>query len=157
KERVPGLRIPGGGSKLSDCHQEFALWMGPNVSVDKHQIPKTTQVCVDNDPTCDLDPTVGTCKMRAWSCLGGLDSRLACAASAVSSVDVVVPKSTAVGDAANLRAAALSRLGAISMPAGPGEICTRHIDVVVPLKTTATLKLATFDAQNKKDADTLKL
>jgi cysteine-rich repeat protein len=81
-ELVPPLRIPGGGSKRTDCLLETSIDMQtPTLKGDG--TPSNKQVCVDNDPTCDFDPNPGSCQFHVWLCFGGDDARIACGADSV--------------------------------------------------------------------------
>ena len=54
-EVVPALRIPGGGSRRTDCLLESAMRLA-TPALGRDDIPSKTQACVDNDPGCDFDP-----------------------------------------------------------------------------------------------------
>ena len=68
--------IPGGTGVKSktDCINEFNA--GLVVSVTRKGIPKHKVVCKDNDPTCDMDPTLGTCGFDLSICPNQSDVRL---------------------------------------------------------------------------------
>ncbi len=152
----PALRIPGGGGRPIDCALEWALGLDDGRVVrDGRGLPKNRQDCVDGDPACDLDPAAGACRIRLFACLGGADTRLACAAAAVAAVAVIRPKAT---DPGTLRDALLHALGEIAFPVGPGEACTRGIDVDLPAaKKGLVLKSSALRSDGKKDRDSLKL
>lgn len=147
----PALRIPGGGSAPGDCQLEYSLALG-TAAIDKKGIPSYKQQCLDNDPTCDFDPTPGNCRLHLWACGGGADPRLACPANTVASVRLTKPTS---GPLASSIATALAGL---PLPVGPGETCTREVDVNVPLGRKQTvLQTQSRDGAGILDRDQLKL
>ena len=119
-EVVPPLRIPGGGSKRTDCLLETSIDM-QNPTLKGDGTPSNKQVCVDNDPTCDFDPNPGSCEFHVWLCLGGADARLACAADSVASIEVKKPSTKDQGAAAALRQALLERLRHVHAAAPGGR------------------------------------
>jgi cysteine-rich repeat protein len=156
-EIVPPLRIPGGGSKRSDCQLETAIDL-QNVTLKGDGTPSNKQACVDNDPTCDFDPTPGSCRFHLFLCFGGADDRLACAADSVASIEVRKPSEKDQGPAAALRQALEQRIGALSLPLPLGEQCTQRVDVDVTAgKKQASLSLRTRDVAGIKDSDSIKL
>jgi cysteine-rich repeat protein len=157
-ELPPPLRIPGGGSKLTDCAFEWSMNLGTPV-VDAKGLPKTTQQCTDNDPVCDSDPTVGSCRFRIWGCVGAGDTRFACSATQVSRVDVKAPSATAKRpEDIAARTALLNGFQSFTFPAGPGEECTGGFGVDVPAgKRRLVLRAETRLASGKKDTDALQL
>ena len=130
-EVVPALRIPGGGSRRTDCLLESAMRLA-TPALGRDDIPSKTQACVDNDPGCDFDPAPGSCALHLWLCLGGADERLACLADAVTGVELSKPKESDVRES-GLRQAIVGQLGALSLPLPANEHCTGRIDVEVPL------------------------
>lgn len=156
-ELVPPLRVPGGGSKTLDCLLETALAMG-TPTVDGRGLPSKKQTCVDGDPTCDFDPAAGVCGMRAWACLGGADPRIGCLADVVATTEVRKPSVRDFGPLAALRQALVSRLAALGSPVGPGERCSRRIDVPVPVgRKGVSLQLRVASPAGSRDTDSLKL
>jgi cysteine-rich repeat protein len=157
KEAPPALRIPGGGPAKTDCSFEWALKFG-TPAASKKGIPKYKQKCIDNDPTCDTDPTVGNCHFKIWACLGGEDLRLACLATPVGSVEVLRPLLTEIPvnvAARNSFVAQLSQLGNLNNPGG--ERCTGRFDADVPVgkKYLSFKTISRFGT--KADRDTLQL
>jgi cysteine-rich repeat protein len=155
-EAPPALRIPGGGGRPVDCTHEWALVLDASeTAVDGRGVPKTTQECVDGDPRCDFDATSGTCRLHVFSCLGGADVRLGCPAASVASVNVVQPRASDGGTVHDALVAALSEL---HLPVGPGEACTRRVDVDVPAgRKGVVLKVRANLASGKPDQDKLKV
>jgi len=157
-ELPPELRIPGGGAKPTDCAFEWSTELG-TVTADSKGLPKPAQTCTDNDPSCDFNPAVGSCRFRVWGCVGAADTRLACAATQISRVDAKAPTASAkrVEDIA-ARAALLSGLSSFTFPAGPGEVCSSGFAVDVPAGTRKlTLRAEARLASGKKDIDSLQL
>lgn len=153
REPMPALRIPGGGGRTIDCALEWSAALDPaTVDTDSHSLPRNRQVCVDGDPACDFDTTAGTCRFHLFVCLAGGDARLGCPPLAVSSVDLLRP---AVGDPT--RAGFVDALQAIGFPAGPGEECSQHVAVDVPVGRQLRAKTRTRLASGKTDSDNLKL
>lgn len=136
ERRTPELRIPGGGARREDCTFEWsALGAGDAFARDRNGLPRGTFLCADGDPSCDLDPRAGTCRVRIWGCFGAADERLGCGARAASGVQVRSP-------AANVRrapevaarAAMLGAFAGMTFPSGPGERCTAPIELDVPVR-----------------------
>lgn len=125
----PLLRVPGGGRAPSECSFEWALALG-QPALDRKGLPDFRQECRDNDPTCDFDPTVGVCRFHVWACVAGEDSRLACPAAPVETATLLKPSERQPGP---LRDALLTGLGTLPLPAGPGEVCSRRMDVAIPV------------------------
>lgn len=153
---VPPLRIPGGGSKATDCQLETALDLAAP-AVDRKGLPSAKQECVDGDPGCDRDPAAGSCGFATWACVAGADARIGCAADHVADLEVRRPTTRDTGTLAALRATLLQGLGAYQ-PTGPGEVCSGRMILRVPAdKRWAKLQLRTHNAARRSDTDTLRL
>jgi cysteine-rich repeat protein len=153
---VPPLRIPGGGSKATDCQLETAIDLAAP-AVDRKGVPSPKQTCVDGDPGCDRDPVAGSCGFATWACVAGGDPRLGCAPDRVETLEVRRPTSRDTGALAALRATLLDALGA-HRPSGPGEVCSGRMILRVPAdKRWAKLQLRTRNAAGRQDTDTLRL
>src|SRR5262249_38258375 len=152
----PALRIPGGGGRPIDCAHEWALELDASqIKLDARGVPRNRQDCVDGNPRCDFDPDPGSCRFHLFGCVGGADSRLGCAAATVAAVGGVRPKPL---DQSPLRDALLGAFAELTLPAGPGEACTRRVDVDVPAgKKGVVVKLAAQLGSGKSDRDSLKL
>jgi cysteine-rich repeat protein len=156
-EAAPDLRIPGGGSKKYTCAYEWAMAIG-TPKLDRKGVPKPTQVCVDNDPTCDFDPAVGSCRFHVWPCMGGADARINCLASTVTRVDLLRPTAKQTGFDAAARTTMLAALADLGLPAGPDEVCSDRIDLVVPAgRKRLTVKTGALREDGKNDRDALRL
>ena len=150
------LRIPGGTSNL-DCGSEYAIALGDPVIL-RNGLPSTRQTCVDGDPTCDFDPTPGTCRLHLWTCVGGADDRIACSAEGVSALGLDRPSPTATGAAAAARTALLAAFDRVPLPLAAGETCTRRVDVDLPAgRSRLVLRTSATSATGAVDRDGLKL
>lgn len=152
-ELPPALRIPGAGSRPIDCAAEWSTRLG-QVVLDGAGLPRNSQICTDNDPACDADPTVGTCAFHVWLCVGAADPRIACAAATVSSVEVRGPTGTRGAPA---RVALIGALQALSFPVGPGEQCSGRAIIDVAGRKSVKLKTRAPLTTGKKDSDSFKL
>lgn len=153
---VPPLRIPGGGSKATDCQLETAIDLA-SPAVDRKGLPAAKQECTDGDPGCDRDPAAGSCGFAAWACVAGADARLGCAADHVASLEVRRPTTRDAGALAALRAELVATLGAYQ-PTGPGEVCSGRMILRVPAdRRWAKVQLQTRNAAQRADTDTLRL
>jgi len=153
----PDLRIPGGGSKKTDCMFQWSMEIGPgDVLVDKKGIARNKQFCRDGSPSCDFDPTPGNCRVRVFGCLGGENTAFACPAQTVESLDIRRPK-TAAKKAFELaaRAEMESALGAFSFPVAAGETCSDMMEFDIP--QGSKLRLATKAFGARKDGDSLRI
>jgi cysteine-rich repeat protein len=156
-ETPPALRIPGGGPSASDCALEWSLALAAP-ALDHSGRPSTTQTCTEGDPACDFDPTAGRCRFHLWACLGGADPLLACAAGAVASVDLKRPSASEKGPGPAARQVLLGALGGLGFPVGPGERCTRRMDVDVPAgRAKLTIHTLARRTGASSDSDTVKL
>ncbi len=152
-ELPPPARIPGGGRKDTDCLLEWSPELA-TLAIDSKDLPRAKQSCRDGDPSCDLDPTPGMCRVRLWACLGGADARLGCVATAVGSPSILMPRSSATGSAQTARSALDSALHALAFPAGPGERCTRRFEVPVPVGPRGLALRTRVQADGSHVADT---
>ncbi len=59
------------------CQLEWYV-VNPNNPLDKRHLPNMDQDCRDNDPSCDLDPTPGLCRVTTVLCLNTTDPALTC-------------------------------------------------------------------------------
>ena len=151
----PANRIPGGSSPR-DCVQEFSLAAGQLVA-GRNGIPANKQICVDGDPSCDFDPTAGSCRFHLWDCLGGDDARLSCAATGVAALSLIRPSANDIGPAAAAREALLAVFGRLTFPLDAGETCSGRIDLDVPARGKVLIKPQATSAAGIRDRDSLKL
>jgi cysteine-rich repeat protein len=152
----PAGRIPGGRSSGA-CLTEWALDTDA-LAESGSGIPTTKQTCVDNDPACDFDPTPGVCRLHLWACLAGADERIACLADSAAAVTLVKPSTKQTGPAAAARQALLDAFGRFPLPAGPGEVCSKRIDLALPAgRAKLGVKTETMSTNGRRDRDSLKL
>ncbi len=155
-EKTPALRIPGGGSRATDCQLETVIALA-SPAVDAKGIPSAKQSCTDGDPGCDRDPAPGRCAFATWACVAGADARLGCAATHVASLEIRRPSTRDTGALAAVRSALLAGLGAYEAT-GPGEVCSGRMILGVPVgKSWTKVQLRTRNDANVPDTDTLKL
>lgn len=156
KEVIPSLRIPGGGSRDSDCQLEAVLDVAAP-TFDRRGLPDRKQTCVDNDPTCDRDPSPDWCVLAFWVCIAGADARFGCPAQPVVSLEILKPGPRVVGWPADLRAALHGELGAF-VATGPGEECSDRMLLRIPAARKLTkVKLRTRSTNRRPDSDSFKL
>jgi cysteine-rich repeat protein len=161
ERRTPELRIPGGGARRHDCAFEWSALVGDGaIARDRHGLPEVTLTCADGDPTCDLDPRAGRCRVRLWGCFGAADERLGCSESAATGILVRSPAAT-VRRAPEVaaRAALLAAFDGVAFPAGPGERCTSPIELDVPVRQAwLDLKVeVAIDGTAAADRDALRI
>ncbi len=156
EEVIPALRIPGGGSRDADCQMEGVLDLAAP-TVDRRGLPDRKQTCVDNDPTCDRDPSPDWCVLAFWVCVGGADTRIGCPAQPVVSLEIRKPGTREIGWPADMRAELHAKLGAF-VPTGPGEVCSGRMLLRIPATRKLTkVKLRTRSTNRRPDSDTFKL
>jgi cysteine-rich repeat protein len=153
----PALRIGGGGRGAGECDLEWSLAIGAP-ALDHQGLPDFKQSCRLGDPSCDFSTTPGVCRFHVWACLGGADPRYTCGATAVSSVELLAPSVRKTGVDGAARAALAAGLGALRLPAGPGEVCTPRINVDVPAgRHRVVFRTRAHGADGTLDTDGLKL
>jgi hypothetical protein len=89
----PVVLIPGPSSRTA-CQAEWELALANPAVNPASSLPKSTQSCVDGDPTCDHDAgNDGRCTIRTRLCLRVQDSRLpACVPLAIDRVQLKWPR-----------------------------------------------------------------
>jgi cysteine-rich repeat protein len=162
-------RIPGGGSSRTDCLAEWIVVNSANVPLyDVHHVINRKQVCVDDDPRCDLDGgTPGSCTFSVQVCANDTDVLGCTRPERLQSWTLVAPSAAL---AATRPALAAVRDAFLPVPAeivGPSasDVCSDALAVPVPLRGSpgafATgklrLKARATDYGNATDADTLQL
>jgi cysteine-rich repeat protein len=94
------------------CQLEFAV-TNASSSPDRYDLASWIQVCVDQDPACDFDPTPGRCRFAVAACLNNDDPNLpACAPSGVGSVNITPPRRTLPPDQLELASEGVAKLTA---------------------------------------------
>jgi cysteine-rich repeat protein len=162
-------RVPGGGSKTTDCVAEWIVDNPSNVPLlDNHQRVRRVQSCVDDDPTCDFDGgTTGSCTFHVQVCGANTDVPGCTAPAGLFSWELTKPSSkqaTAHPELAAVRAAFAGVPGAITGMSA-ADVCSATLDVVVPLRGTAplfktgkvTLGATAISDTGSRDKDTLQL
>lgn len=92
------------------CQLEFAV-VNSSAAADRFGLPNWLQTCVDQDPSCDADPTPGRCRFAVTACLNNQDPNLpVCTPKGVGSVEIYPPKRTLPADQLALAAAGVARL-----------------------------------------------
>lgn len=132
-----GILVRGGkGNPFRDrtgCQLELAV-TNPSNPVDRFGLPSSDQICEDNDPSCDLDPTFGFCRFAVSVCVNNQDPSLpACGQNGVGAVTLARPKARPGGLVLELRSANTAKIeqGLQSMldPANPDAWYTRSLPV----------------------------
>ena len=163
----------GKGSK--DCYAEWSITLadgGP--PPDKNGFPDKKVICIDNDPTCDLDVTPGQCTFSVGLCVNVTDSRIpGCVPTSADTFDFGSPsekdalkKSHKDPNFRDNRRNLLLEMEAL-LPTAVGDACTAEVPFVVSMKKKfkdgvvtlkkgkAKIKYKQADAGNNKDSDSL--
>ena len=158
--KPPELRIPGGGSRKTDCMWQWSMDIGAgDLLTDKRGVARNKQTCRDNSPFCDYDPSPGNCRVRLFGCAGAENTDLTCVAQSVDSIDLKRPKDNAKKAfelaARSVMAPALDDLfSGGTIPAGD-ETCTNGMMIDIPQGEKLRISVKAFGA--KKDGDSLRL
>jgi cysteine-rich repeat protein len=132
----PGELTPGGTGK-TDCQHEFMPYFQPP---KVKGIPRSSIVCQDDDPSCDLGGTPGDkrCYFRLALCANVTDPRLSCTPVDLARVAITKPKfeSTDIYDVFNWDWLAydLGQLGGVytgrctAPPVSVGKPCMNYYD-----------------------------
>jgi hypothetical protein len=159
-------RIPGSGSKRTDCFIEWSMNNPSNLPLyDKHGAINGTQTCVDGNPLCDFDGAVsGGCTFQVRVCANNTDVEGCEPPARLASWELRAPS---VKRAEKDPAMAVVRNAFAPVPGsivGPDarDVCTDPLEVVVPLQKGVkvrklTIKARASDYENAKDSDRLKL
>lgn len=154
------LRIPGGGSKKTDCVAEWTVETSASgVPISKSGLPKPLALCQAGDPSCDFDLDKAGCQFRVWGCFGGADGRLGCTAQAPTSIDLRRPsaRSRKTTDQ-KARVALLEGLSGLALGAPGTESCTGMMLVDIPSGEKIRMSFRTgISGARKNDGDRLKL
>jgi cysteine-rich repeat protein len=155
------VRIPGGGSSKTDCLFQWSMDIDEAaLEYDSKGRPKKVQMCKDNDPGCDLDPTPGSCRVRVFGCFGGTDpSTPTCTSASVVSQELKKPSArTRKPYEVQARIALEQMFAGVSFatPAGV-ETCTGGSQLYIPAGKKLTIKNKVFPVSGKKDGDALSI
>lgn len=154
---APELRIPGGGSKKTDCMFQWSMEIGAgNLLTDKNGNARNKQTCTDGNALCDFDPTPGNCRVRLWGCVAAENANISCPAVPVDSLELRRPKSRARNQfELQARVTLVDTLGTLPLPATTGEICTNRMEFDIP--KGEKLRIGTKAYGTRKDSDSLKI
>ncbi|MDG2307599.1 MAG: DUF4215 domain-containing protein [Candidatus Binatia bacterium] len=154
---APDLRIPGGGSKKTDCMWQWSMEIGAgDLKVDKKGNARNKQTCRDGNPQCDLDPAPGNCRVRVFGCAAAKNDAISCLAQSVDSLDIKRPKVNAkTGWEIAARATMDTALGDMPFPLAAGEVCSSAMDIDIPQGEKLRVSVKAFGV--KKDGDSLKI
>lgn len=150
---------PAPGSCVTNARDRracaFEWHVEPNLTRDHSGLAGGTVTCADGETFCDADGKAdGRCTFHVATCLNSLDPRFTCTPTAVDSITLrgKLARSSDQADHANAAAllAALpatdaasagTALGSVvtySPPASTPDACGSYLDIVVPVKTTAS-------------------
>ncbi|MEO6025499.1 MAG: DUF4215 domain-containing protein [Candidatus Binatia bacterium] len=134
--------IPGGGKANLDCAVQWAVANGTTPPrFDSKGRPSPKQTCRDGDVRCDRDAVVnGSCTFGVQICFGIPNP--ACFADVTQPyVEAEIVKPSLIDAGRSPAAAAVrAQLGGVLasyLPGGP-NVCTSRIDMVVPMRVTAS-------------------
>ncbi|HJQ85043.1 MAG TPA: hypothetical protein VKA21_13250 [Candidatus Binatia bacterium] len=163
-------RVPGGGSRRSDCNAEWQVVNPTNTPFLRHDRINNNQTCTDGDPNCDADRTVdGTCTFRVSICLNQTDPALASCTPAGATALVHVYPSRRAGVLAlnDALLQALVDLGGTLTghgltdvafdPALAGSVCTDFALLPVAVGERPRLRYRATAASGTADPDKLRL
>ncbi len=159
--RVPALRISGGGAVATDCYSQWSMDLDEaNVALDPRGRPANLQNCRDNDPGCDLDPSVGTCRVRVYACFGGNEeSSPSCPRTSIQRHELIKPSSQSRHPMElQARIALEEALNEVSFPtAGDEEACTSGSLLWIPVGKKLTIKNRAFASTGKRQGPSFDL
>ena len=143
---------PGGGSSRTDCLVEF----GTTPANYPPTRPRHIQ-CVDNDPSCDTDSTVGRCGVPLSVCLNVTDPNLPdCAPASLElfTIKNYQPDTNPKHDFGfqNLE----DQVNQLFLPLGPTQHDVFTTDDVNPVTILVTLKLSLRTQSYRKASKTLR-
>ncbi|MFP6664541.1 MAG: DUF4215 domain-containing protein [Deltaproteobacteria bacterium] len=154
------VRIPGGGSKKTDCVAEWVVeTSAAGIPTSKSGLPKPLALCRAGDPSCDFDLEKSGCQFRVWGCFGAADSRLGCTAQVPASIELRRPSARArkITDR-RARSVLTEGLSGLALGAPGTESCTGVMLVDIPSGEKLRMSTRTGIAgAKKKDGDRLKL
>ena len=151
------IRIPGGGSKKTDCMFQWSMDISDSaVLTDRRGTPRNKQTCIDNNPACDLDPTVGNCRVRVFGCVGKPNPDSACPSYSVDRIDVKRPKAKSKKSfEAKARLELDRQFAAMSLPA-TADSCSPGITFDIPKDEKIKIAVKAFSGK-KGEGDALKI
>jgi hypothetical protein len=162
-------RVPGGGSKRTDCGLEWEVVNPTNTPFMRKTLVNPIQTCADGDPTCDHDGAAdGTCTFRVAVCLNQTDATLpACTPTSVANVHAFPSHRAGDQAVANAFLTALESLGGTLTGHGlndvsfapplTADVCTAFTQITVPVHTRQRLRLRSTSSSGASDLDKLRL
>ncbi len=134
-------RVPGGGARATDCLAEWLVVNPTNAPlVDRRGRMRRMQRCVDDDPACDFDGgTPNACTFHVSVCANNTDVP-GCVAAPLASWQLARPSSTQALRRPALAAARAAFAGVAASVTGTAnaDVCSTPVDVVVPVRNTAS-------------------
>jgi len=152
--------IPGGGKGATDCFMEWGVVNPTNQPLlDRRGRFNSTQICRDNDPTCDIDAGIGQCIFHVTLCTNVTDSGLPCTPTALAIWAVTRPKQSQLPTAYQV----LSEAGDALLKQG-GSACSPYVSLPVSLVSQSTgtkkgkviVRTTTTTTSGARDKDALK-
>ncbi len=147
---IRGNRRPAQANR-DGCLAEWQV-AAAALDIDRYGMPDFAQSCLDQDGSCDFDPTPDRCQFQVRLCFNNEDVHLAgCGTPAVERVEVLAPRSGGVGREQNRGAVlvALESLPRTSL-SGQRNLCTLPFTVGVALGSRSLareeLLVRTFEA-----------
>jgi len=115
------------------CQLQLAV-TNPGNPLDRFGYPSSDQVCQDQDPACDLDPTVGRCRIAVATCVNNQDPGMpACTPNGVGLVTLTSLRARVGVERTQLAAANTARLRSglehLLDPANPQDWYSRSLPV----------------------------
>ena len=130
--------IFGGGSRFTDCR---SVWVVDNPAndplTDKHGAFRTSQRCVDDDPTCDFDGgTPGACTFHVRVCANASGLTDCSGALRIAAWTIDKPSAKQAATNPTLAAVRASFTPVPGVVVGPttSDLCTDWLPVPVPLR-----------------------
>jgi cysteine-rich repeat protein len=162
-------KIPGGGGSTTDCLMEWTVQNPSNEPLyDRRGRISGSQVCRDNDPTCDFDGgVVGSCTFRLGLCFGSADGDYPrCDVEPVVAYDVRKPSLRDEARSEHMRTVrANASAAAVQMFSASLGRCGGSFEVPVPLRQRRgrfsrgrlVLRSIATSASGRRDADRIRL
>jgi hypothetical protein len=142
---------PGGGSKTTDCLVEFGT------TPANYPLTKPREIrCVDNDPSCDTDPTVGRCAVPISICLNVTDANLpTCAAASLQLFSIKNPQPDTNPKHDFSFQTLQDQVNQLFLPLSPSQHDHCTTDDVTPVAIGVPMKLSLHTQTYKKGKKTI--
>ena len=156
----PPLRIPGGGSRASDCSHQWAPEAAEySLKRERGGVLAGQVRCTDGDSNCDFGDAPDSCLFHLWSCAGLDDAATGCTANPLVAVALTAPRSgTARPWEALARNEILSAIAEFGLTTPAGESCTAMTELALPAGRTLRFRLVADTQVNTRlqhDSDKL--